>query len=248
MRFKLLILALTALLFFAGCSSDENNDETTRQSAQNQMASDVHKVTIEEILQANAYTYLRVTEDDKEDWIAITKRSDFEVGQTIYYKDAMLMNNFHSQDLNRDFESVWFVQTVSPQPITANPMMGSQSPHSNVKPEADESISIEPVAGGITIAQLFDNRADYDGKQVKIKGKVVKVNSGIMGRNWVHIQDGTGDENNYDLTVTTNDNAQVGQIVVVEGYVTLNKDFGSGYKYDIILENSKVSPTDKISI
>jgi uncharacterized protein YcfL len=228
MRFKLLILALTALLFFAGCSSDENNDETTQQSAQNQMASDVHKVTIEEIIQANAYTYLRVTEDDKE--------------------DSMLMNNFHSQDLNRDFESVWFVQTVSPQPITANPMMGSQSPHSNVKPEADESISIEPVAGGITIAQLFDNRADYDGKQVKIKGKVVKVNNGIMGRNWVHIQDGTGDENNYDLTLTTDDNVQVGQIVVVEGYVTLNKDFGSGYKYDIILEDSKVSPNDKISI
>lgn len=248
MRFKVLILATTALLFFAGCSSDENNNETTQQNVQNQPASDSHKVTIEEILQANAYTYLRVTENGNEDWIAINKREDFEVGQTIYYKDAMQMNNFHSQDLNKDFESVWFVQTVSAQPITANPMMGSQSPHSNVKPEADESISIQPVAGGITIAQLFDNRSDYEGEQVKIKGKVVKVNSGIMGRNWVHIQDGTGDENNYDLTVTTNDNAQVGQIVVVEGYVTLNKDFGSGYKYDIILENSKVSPTDKISI
>lgn len=247
MKYKILILA-AALFYFAGCASDENNENTTQQNEQTTMAADVHKVTIEEMLQANAYTYLRVTENGKEDWIAITKRSDFEVGQTIYYKDAMQMNNFHSQDLNRDFESVLFVQTVSAQPISDNPMMGSQSPHSNVKPQADESISIEPVAGGITIAQLFDNSSDYEGKQVKIKGKVVKVNNGIMGRNWVHIQDGTGDKSNYDLTVTTDNKVQIGQIVVVEGYVTLNKDFGSGYKYEIILEDSKVTSNEKISI
>ncbi|MDZ7764711.1 MAG: hypothetical protein U5K00_09820 [Melioribacteraceae bacterium] len=115
-------------------------------------------------------------------------------------------------------------------------------PHANVKPEADQSISVAPVEGGITIEKLFDDRSSYEGKQVKIKGKVVKVNNGIMGRNWVHIQDGTGDGENYDLTVTTNDNANVGQVIVAEGYVSLNKDFGSGYKYDIILEDAKVTP------
>lgn len=243
MKLKVFLALVFALSVFIGCSSDEKKDENTQQSEQSTatMAPDVHKVTIEEIIQANSYTYLRVNENGKEDWLAISKRTDFEDGQTIYYKDAMEMKEFHSEDLNRDFESVWFVQTVSDKPIGSNPMMGSGSPHSNVKPEADESISVEPVTGGITIAQLFDNKAEYKDKEVKIKGKVVKVNNGIMGRNWVHIQDGTGNERNYDLTVTTNDKVQVGEIVVVEGSVTLDKDFGSGYKYDVILENTKVS-------
>jgi len=240
MRFKVSLILLVALLIFVGCSSDEKKDEAVQQDIQSEMAPNVHQVTIEEILQANSYTYLRVKENDKEDWIAITKRDDFKKGQTIYYSDAMEMKNFHSKDLERDFDSVWFVQTVSEKPIGVNPMMGESSPHSNVKPEADESISIKPVSGGITIAQLFDNKTDYEGKTVKIKGKVVKVNNGIMGRNWIHIQDGTGNENNYDLTITTNDKAQVGEVVVVEGYVELDKDFGAGYKYDVIVQDSKV--------
>ena len=245
MRLKVLFIVVTTLVLFAGCSSDEKN-ETTQSGEQTKMVPDAHKVTVEEILQANSYTYLRVNENGKENWIAITKRDNIEEGQTLYYADAMEMKNFHSTDLNKDFESVWFVQTVSDKPIVINPSMDGATPHSNVKPQADETISVDPIKGGLTIAQLFDNKETYDGKLVKIKGKVVKVNNGIMGRNWVHIQDGTGDQTNYDLTVTTNDNIQVGQVVVVEGYVALNKDFGSGYKYDILLEDSKVTPETKM--
>ena len=245
MRLKVLFIVVTTLVLFAGCSSDEKK-ETTQSEQQTKMVPDAHKVTVEEILQANSYTYLRVNENGKENWIAITKRDNIEEGQTLYYADAMEMKNFHSTDLNKDFESVWFVQTVSDKPIVINPSMDGATPHSNVKPQADETISVDPIKGGLTIAQLFDNKETYDGKLVKIKGKVVKVNNGIMGRNWVHIQDGTGDQTNYDLTVTTNDNIQVGQVVVVEGYVALNKDFGSGYKYDILLEDSKVTPETKM--
>lgn len=242
MKFKVFLVSALSLLIFISCS-DDKKEETTQQTEQSSMAAAAHKVEVEEVLQASAYTYLRVSENGKEDWLAITKNPNIEVGQTIFYKDAMEMKNFHSTDLDRDFESVWFVQSVSTQPMETNPTMGAASPHSNVKPEPDEKISIDPVEGGITIAQLFDNEKSYEGKSVKIRGKVVKVNNGIMGRNWLHIQDGTGDDNNYDLTVTTDDKASVGEIVVVEGYVTLNKDFGSGYKYDVILENSKISNT-----
>lgn len=241
MKFKVfLVIAFTAALFVS--CSDEKKEEPAEQTAQTADAQNVHKVTVEEVLQANAYTYLRVKEDGKEDWIAVTKIENVEAGQTLYYADAMEMKNFHSTDLDRDFESVWFVQTVSDKPMTGAPGMGGKMPHSNVKPKVDESITVEPVAGGITIAQLFDNKADFEGKQVKIKGKVVKVNNGIMGRNWVHIQDGTGGERSYDLTITTDSQVQVGQIVIAQGYVTLNKDFGSGYTYDIILEDSKLTP------
>lgn len=245
MKLKIVQLLMVTAIIFSGCS-DEKKEEAAQQQSQNITAQDVHQVTIEEILQANAYTYLRVKDNGKEDWIAVTKMENVEKGQTLYYTGAMEMKNFHSTDLDRDFESVWFVQTISDQPLTGTPMMSGKMPHSNVKPKADESISIKPVAGGITIAQLFDNKSEYESKDVKIKGKVVKVNNGIMGRNWVHIQDGTGSEKNYDLTVTTDAQVQVGQIVLAEGYVSLNKDFGSGYTYDIILENAKLTPEKKM--
>ena len=244
MKFKLIIAIVAASLVIISCSDDKQPEQTdnSNQMQQTGMNPGAHKVTVEEILQANAYTYVKVNENGQEDWIAITKRTDLEEGMTLYYADAMEMKNFHSEDLDRDFESVWFVQTVSDQPLTMNKSMDRSLPHSNVKPEADESISVETAAGGITIAKLFGDKSSYDMQRVKIKGKVVKINRGIMGKNWIHIQDGTGEGENYDLTVTTNDDAQVGQIVVVEGDVALNKDFGSGYRYDIILENSKVTP------
>ncbi len=240
MKLKAILVIVLAAFIIFGCS-DEKKEETAQQTEQTTMAVDAHRVVVEEVLQANAYTYLRVNEDGKEDWIAITKRGNIEAGATVYYKDAMEMKNFHSTDLDRDFESVWFVQSISDKPFTATPSMDAAMPHSNVKPKADDKISIEPVDGGVTIAQLFDDKASYEGKSVKIRGKVVKVNNGIMGRNWIHIQDGTGDESNYDLTLTTDAKANVGQVIVAEGYVILNKDFGSGYKYDIILEDSKVT-------
>ncbi|KUG26859.1 nrfj [hydrocarbon metagenome] len=239
MKYKIILLVVITGLIFFGCSDDKKED-AAKQTTQSGMSSQTHKVTVKEVLQANAYTYILVDELGDEVWLAVTKRDNIEEGMTLYYAGAMEMTNFYSTDLDRTFESVLFVQTIGDQPLAVNPSMGM--PHSNIKPQPDADISVKPVEDGITIAQLFENKKSYDGKSVKIRAKVVKVNLGIMGRNWIHIQDGTGNENNYDLTVTSNDNARVGEVVVVEGFVTLDKDFGSGYKYDMILEDSKVIP------
>ena len=96
------------------------------------------------------------------------------------------------------------------------------------------------IKGGITIAELFSKRENYSNKIVILQGKVVKFNSQIMGKNWVHLQDGTNDENNYDLTITTNDVVLVGDVVTFEGKITLNKDFGAGYSYEVIMEGAKL--------
>jgi len=93
--------------------------------------------------------------------------------------------------------------------------------------------------GGITIGELFANKKDYDGKTVRIRGKVVKVNSNIMGRNWVHLQDGTSAGDKFDLTVTTNESVNVGDVVTFEGVIALDKDFTAGYVYDVIMENAQ---------
>lgn len=92
-----------------------------------------------------------------------------------------------------------------------------------------------------TIEAVYKDKAKLDGKQVTIKGKVVKVNNGIMGRNFLHIQDGTGGKDNNDLSVTSTQTAKVGDAVTVSGKVTLNKDFGAGYMYPLILEEATVT-------
>lgn len=92
-----------------------------------------------------------------------------------------------------------------------------------------------------TIAALYKDKAALAGKEVRVQGKVVKVNNGIMGRNFVHVQDGTGDKESNDVTVTSKQTANVGDQVTVTGRVLLNKDFGAGYAYPLLLEEASIS-------
>jgi hypothetical protein len=100
-------------------------------------------------------------------------------------------------------------------------------------------ISIKQVEGGITISGLMSNKAKFANKKILIKGKVVKFSPDIMKKNWVHLQDGTEASNQYDLVITTNDLVKVGDIVTFEGQIVLDKDFGYGYKYDVLMEDAK---------
>ena len=92
----------------------------------------------------------------------------------------------------------------------------------------------------ISIAELYANKTVYAGKSVRLHGKVVKYNPNIMGKNWVHIQDGTEHEGKNDLTVTTKMTTKVGEEITVEGTVVLNKDLGAGYFYEILLEDATI--------
>ena len=84
--------------------------------------------------------------------------------------------------------------------------------------KADKVISQS--VGGISIAELFRNRSSYANKKIKVKGKVAKVNNEVMARNWVHLQDGTNDSGNFDLTVTTLEFVKIDDIVEFEGVIT----------------------------
>ena len=90
------------------------------------------------------------------------------------------------------------------------------------------------------MAELFSAKKSFSGKSIIVKGKVVKVNDGIMNKNWVHIVDGTQFENKADLTITTIDSVNVGDIVTFKGVIILDKDFGQGYIYDILLEEGSL--------
>jgi hypothetical protein len=120
-----------------------------------------------------------------------------------------------------------------------NKPMGAETTHQGRVLTSKADVKVEPCADCITIAKLMADRKSYKGKVIKVKGQVTKYNAGIMGKNWVHIQDGTEYENSFDLTVTTDIGAVVGEIVTFEGKIALDKDFGYGYAYDVIMEEAK---------
>lgn len=113
--------------------------------------------------------------------------------------------------------------------------LGAMAPFSEIK--------VEKAAGenAYTISEIFEQTEALNGKSVRIQGKVVKFSPMIMGRNWIHLQDGTGDpmNNTHDLVVTTSEEIKVDDTVTIEGIMTANKDFGAGYKYVAIVEEAK---------
>jgi len=230
LNLKIFILFAGLAAMAASCKQKSAVDEN--------LAPNVHKVKAEEVIQTSNYTYLRVSEDDKEMWIAIV-RAEVEEGKYYYFVPGIEMNNFVSKELKRTFPSILFVDKFSDQPITAKITL-ADSLKGKQAPVAKEGIKVERAKDGITIAELYANKESYAGKTVKIRAEVVKYTPDIMKTNWVHIQDGTNSNGSFDLTVTTNDVTKVGDVVTIEGTVTLKKDFGAGYYYEVIIENGKL--------
>ncbi len=224
------LLVLLIPVFILSCQNSQNpsNIEVPGQSDQ--------KAVVKEVIQTSSYTYLLVEKNDQEQWIAINKQ-EMKEGAVIYFEEGLKMENFTSPELQRTFASVYFVQEISDQPITHDMPKGmtGTEPQKPVLNKMD--IRVEQPEGGVTIGELYAKRDSYSGKNVKVRGKVTKVNLAILERNWVHIQDGTADGENFDLTVTTDNVPQVGDVVTYTGTLTLNKDFGSGYSYELLLEN-----------
>jgi len=158
---------------------------------------------------------------------------------------VMEMENFQSKELDRFFEIIYFVGNLSDMPIPASGQAAAQSmapATTGMRPDISRSdVVIEPVEGSISLAELWEKRETYENQIVKVVGQVAKYNPGIMSRNWVHIQDGTGSEEFFDLTITTQDMVSPGDVVLFEGKIALKKDFGAGYFYEIIMEEAKAT-------
>jgi hypothetical protein len=231
-RIKLLGLFAGLITFIGACQSDGS------RKVEN-LAPNAHQVTAGEVIQTSRYTYVRVVEDEKDYWVAINK-ADIKEGATYFWSEGAEMNNFASNELHRTFASIFFIQDFTDQPITTDRQM-SPSSMGGKQPVAEQGgINVERAADGVTIAELFAGKTKFAGTTVKVRGQVVKVSPAIMNRNWVHIQDGTKDGGNYDLTVTTLEVVTVGDVGMFEGTVSVNKDFGAGYVYDVILEDATV--------
>lgn len=229
MRITLLIFCITLLM---SCESKKKDYEPLKKKiAQNE-------VVVKEVQQTSGYTYLLVQESDKEYWMAVGK-TEAEVGEKLYYTDAMEMKNFESKDLNKVFDRIFFVDRVSKSPIDAETKRAEMiaKKQEGISKLLD-SIKISPAIDGQSIGELYKNAKDYDKQKVKVKGQVTKVNLNIMDRNWVHLMDGTKGEDRSDLTFTTMDVVKVGDTVTFEGILALDREFGAGYVYPLVVEDA----------
>ncbi len=240
-----LILVMWAALLLTMVSCDMATKKKSKDYLK--VNPNLREIVVNEVLQTSSYTYLKFEENGESHWGAIPRRDDIQVGGTYYFDSFMEMENFPSKELDRTFERIWFITAVSDKPFAAQNMMpatpataGQKQQTGSSKVGEKEIKPVEAAEGGITIGELYANRDKYNGKVVKIRGKVVKYTAAVMKKNWAHIQDGSRSGNNFDLTVTTTGTCAEGDIVTFEGKITLNKDFGYGYAYDVLMEDADI--------
>jgi hypothetical protein len=196
--------------------------------------------TVLETMDAGNYTYVRVKTATSEIWAASSPFKVVVGDQVIVPLDSP-MAKFHSPSLNRDFELIYFAPEIS-HAGEAAPAAGAHPPPTAPAGAAQVTEPLPPAPGGKTIADVWANRKALAGKSVTVRGKIVKFNGGILGTNWLHIQDGSGSakDGTNDLTVTSDGGAAIGDVVTATGTIAIDKDFGAGYAYAVILEKAIV--------
>ncbi len=205
----------------------------------------VHTVVVKEVLQTSGYTYLRVKEGRKEEWLAVVKIRA-TVGQTFTFDDAAEMSNFTSKELKRTFKNIYFLAKLKPVSNFDNKESELKDVHISVSKSDSKEDKIykktlsDTLKVEISIASLLENKKLYSGKKIIIKGKVTKFSASIMNKNWIHIQDGTSFSGKKDLTITSTQEVKIGDNIRAEGTITLDKDFGSGYFFDVIMEDAEL--------
>jgi hypothetical protein len=246
------LLVMILLIALVGCGSENAEQAAVAQSEaapthdhgdEAHSHDDAMTGTLLETMDSGGYTYMKLDTAEGEIWVAgpITAVT---VGDKVEVAGQMLMKNFHATSLDRDFEEIWFVSEVLTNDAMLKPKSDDmiKSTHSNMavdKSEMDFS-DVKPVDNGVTVQGIYARMNELDGQMLTVNAKVVKFTPNIMGRNWVHVQDGTGGADDHDLTVTTDAVVEVGDLVLLQGKLAVDKDFGSGYVYKVILEETKV--------
>jgi hypothetical protein len=195
------------------------------------------------------YTYLKLKTATGEVWAAVTT-SSVKPGAQVVIGNPMVMKNFESRTLNRKFDTILFGELVDPKmPAGAAPVAAAAaSPHDGGAPTAGPAVTVAPMAKASgpdarTVAEVHAGKATLKGRTVSVRGQVVKLNTGIMGKNWLHLQDGTGSAagGSNDVIVTSKASAAVGEIVTARGVVRTNVDLGMGYAYPVLVEDASLS-------
>jgi hypothetical protein len=190
-----------------------------------------------EVRDVESYTYLRLKTKDGETWAAVSK-APVSKGAKVTLENVMVMKDFESRSLRRTFPTILFgtlAGAAGSPPATAT---------AGVAEARDVKVPKASGPNARTVAEIMTKGAELKDKPVLVRGRVVKYNAAIMGRNWIHLRDGSGSAANgsNDLLVTTASQAKAGDVVTVKGIVRTDKDFGSGYTYKVLVEEAVLQP------
>ena len=194
-------------------------------------AGDVFEGTVVDTLQGGGYTYMQIDDTKKKYWVAV-EGTKVEKGTEVRFTEELKAKNFESKSLNRTFDEIVFASNL--QYRTNVPEKGNLE-------LITEQVKESPYKqnGTMSVKEAWEKRVSLNAKTITIRGRVVKASANIIGRNWIHIQDGTGEGSEVGRIVfTSKELPKVGDIVTASGVVSVDKDFGSGYFYKIIVENA----------
>ena len=184
-----------------------------------------------------SYTYVLLDLDGEKTWYAVPA-TKISIGDTLVAPAGMAMKNFYSKILDRTFETVYFAESMAGAGTSALP---AGHPPLNGTSANYDFAGIKRPEGGKSVLEIYQDSAELSGRDIVVRGIAVKVTNGIMGKNWIHLRDGTGDAKSNDLTITTADSVKVGSTITASGKLATNLDFGSGYAYAVLLEDAAVS-------
>jgi len=199
-----------------------------------------------EVINVKNFTYLRLQTRQSETWAAVISAST-KKGEIVTIENAIVMKNFESKSLNKTFPSILFGSLASLSgKAEAQPKQHALEMISPLIPNklevGDEHITKASGKNARTVAEVVSMGAKLKGKTVLLHGKVVKYNAKIMGKNWLHLRDGSGKaaDGTNDILVTSESEVSVGDVVTIQGVVNTDQDFGAGYDYNVLIEEAKV--------
>ena len=194
---------------------------------------DSHTVKVIQVLPTEKYVYMEVEEGQETFWVAAGKQ-EVEVGEEYFFKEGLLKTNFHSKEYDRVFDKVYLVSRLIP--LTKNTAPARQSGSASTKKTSPKKSKAH--AESVSIKDIVENPDQYKDKSVIVSGECTKINANIMSRNWIHLKDGSKDD--FDFVLTSDLAVPEGHFVSMRGVIRVDKDFGAGYRYAIIMEEAEM--------
>lgn len=245
-------LLAALLLTQIGCTESAQEPVADNPALTSPLPDGMVRGTVLATLNAGVYTYVFIDTDQDERWVAVPK-TPVLVGDVVVTEQGMTMTNFESKSLNRTFDVVYFAgglqNLTAPAPAAVDASAVLPEGHPSMDSTTVEAATaaaptkVAELTPGEDIAYVYANQDALAGQSISLRGEVVKFNANILGTNFIHIQDGSGDaaDGSNDLTVTSKAVTAVGETVVVTGTVIQNKDFGSGYVFPVLMDDASIS-------
>jgi hypothetical protein len=252
----LTVAGLTAALLLTqiGCAESGKEPSADNPALAARVPAGMLRGVVLETMNAGTYTYVFIKTDQDERWVAVPQ-TPVVVDDVVQIGQGMPMSNFESKTLNRTFDLVYFaagLQNLSapaaaapaPAAVESGAALPPNHPTTDTTvkiPAAD--IKVAELTPGQDIAYVYANKDSLAGQQISLRGEVVKFNSGILGTNFIHIQDGSGDvaDGSNDLIVTSTSETAVGETIVLTGTIVLDKDFGAGYSFPVLMDDASIT-------